>query len=151
MENQSQFDSFELQINETAIEYLRSSAKWSMFLSIMGFIGIGFMLLASVFMAFSGSIMGAATGGMGLGAMQGILAGVYIIMALLYFFPVYYLYKYALDMKNALNDKNNNLLTNSFGYLKSHHKFLGVSMIVIMSLYFLGIIGAIIFGISSKF
>jgi hypothetical protein len=56
MEDQSQFDSFELHINETAIEYLRSSAKWSMFLAIMGFIGIGLMILGALAIATIGSL-----------------------------------------------------------------------------------------------
>jgi hypothetical protein len=149
MEDKSQFDSFELQVNETAIEYLKSSAKWSLFLAIMGFVGIAFMIVGAVAIATVGSLTGAAMGG--IPEMQTGIALLYIVLALLYFFPVYYLYKYASDMKNALNQRDNVLLTNSFGYLKSHHKFLGVSMIVIISLYILVIIGMIIFGITSKF
>jgi succinate dehydrogenase hydrophobic anchor subunit len=87
----------------------------------------------------------------GIPGMQTGIAIIYIVMALLYFFPIYYLYKYASDMKNALNQKDNELLTNSLGHLKSHHKFLGVSIIVIMSLYALFIIGMIIFGLGSRF
>lgn len=147
MENQSQFESFELQLNQTAIQYLKESAKWSLFLAILGFIGIGFMLLAAIAM---GSIMssglGAATPMAGMG---GMLSGLYVVMALLYFFPVYYLYKYAADMKTALNTRNNELLTSALGYLKSHHKFLGISIIVIISLYILAIIGFVAFGMSS--
>jgi Family of unknown function (DUF5362) len=149
MEDQSQFDSFELHINETAIEYLRSSAKWSMFLAIMGFIGIGLMILGALAIATIGSLSGGVMGG--IPGMQTGIAIIYIVMALLYFFPIYYLYKYASDMKNALNQKDNELLTNSLGHLKSHHKFLGVSIIVIMSLYALFIIGMIIFGLGSRF
>ncbi len=149
MEDQSQFDTFELQVNETAIEYLRSSAKWSMFLAIMGFIGIGFMILGALAIATVGSLGGGMMGG--IPGMQTGIAIIYIVMALLYFSPIYYLYKYASDMKNALNQKDNELLTNSLGYLKSHHKFLGISIIVIMSLYALFIFGMIIFGIGSRF
>jgi hypothetical protein len=147
MENQSQFESFELQLNETAIQYLKESAKWSLFLAIMGFIGIGFMLLAAIVMGtMMSSALGAATPIAGMG---GMLSGVYVVMAILYFFPIYYLYKYAADMKTALNSRNNDLLTSALGYLKSHHKFLGISIIVVISLYILMIIGFVAFGMSS--
>ena len=149
MEEKSQFETFELQLNQTAVQYLKESAKWSLFLAIMGFIGIGFMIIAAISM---GTLMSSGLGsspGMGaMAGMGGILSGVYIVMALLYFFPIYYLYKYATDMKNALNSRNNDMLTGALGYLKSHHKFLGVSMIVIISLYILIFVGAIIFGMS---
>ncbi len=149
MEEKSQFETFELQLNQTAVQYLKESAKWSLFLAIMGFIGIGFMIIAAISM---GTLMSSGLGsspGMGaMAGMGGIFSGVYIVMALLYFFPIYYLYKYATDMKNALNSRNNDMLTGALGYLKSHHKFLGVSMIVIISLYILIFIGAIIFGMS---
>jgi hypothetical protein len=152
MEEHSEFDSFELQVNETAVEYLRSSAKWSQFLAIMGYIGIGLMVLAALAIFISGAALGSSMGSFGMfGAIQGILSGVYIVVALFYFFPVYYLYKYATDMKNALNERNNDLLTSSFGYLKSHHKFLGISVLVILSLYLLMIIGFVVLGVGSRF
>lgn len=136
MEENSQFETFELQLNQTAVQYLNESAKWSLFLAIMGFIGIAFMIIAAISM---GTLMSSRIGtspAMGaMAGMGGILSGVYLVMALLYFFPIYYLYKYATDMKNALNSRNNDMLTGALGYLKSNHKFLGVSMIVIISLY----------------
>lgn len=149
MENQSSFESFELHLNNEAVGALRESAKWSFFLSILGFIGIGFMVLAGLFM--STMMAGIPSGTMGsspFAAIQGVLGGVYIVMALLYFFPVFYLYKYASGMKTALSSNDSALLTNSLVYLKSHHKFLGVTAIVVISIYILMIIGFVVFGIS---
>ena len=48
MENQS------LELDQQAFEALRESAKWSMFLAIIGFIGIGLMVIAAIIM---GSVM----------------------------------------------------------------------------------------------
>jgi len=108
-------------------------------LAIMGFIGIGFMVIASFVMAALMSRL------MPYGS---LLSGVYILMAILYFFPIYYLYKYATTIKSSLFENNEEELANALGYLKSHHKFLGISVIVIISLYILIIIGVIAFGIS---
>ncbi len=139
MENQQN-----LELNEQAIDALRTSAKWSMFLAIMGFIGIGLMIIAALVMA---SVMSAIPSSPmnPLGNLKGYLTGVYLFMALLYFPPVYYLFKYATDMKTALLNSRSDMVGVALGYLKSHHKYLGISIIVVMSLYILFIIGIIIF------
>lgn len=140
MENQNN-----LQLNDQAIDALRESAKWSMFLAIIGFIGIGFMLIAAIFM---GSVMSMipnqAPSTNPFGMMKGFISVIYIVLAGLYFAPIYYLYKYASNMKSGLNFNNSDMVSNALVSLKSHHKFLGISIIVILSLYILLIIGMVI-------
>jgi hypothetical protein len=131
-----------IELNEIAIDALRVSAKWSLFLAIIGFIGIGLMIIGAIFLS---SIMGALPSkGNPIMAMKGIVSVIYIIFAALYFPPVYYLFKYATDMKIALQNRDSEDVGNALNYLKSHHKYLGVSMIVIMSLYVLMIIGLVV-------
>ncbi|HMI06586.1 MAG TPA: DUF5362 family protein [Flavobacterium sp.] len=147
MEENVSFGS-EMRLNSEALNFIRESAKWCYFLAIIGFVMIAFMLLAAVFM---GSIMsmGNALGGQSnamLGPMQGMLSVIYVVIAVIYFFPIYYLFKYASDMKAALGDQNEDLLTNAFGYLKSHHKFLGIMAIVVLSFYVLAFIGVALVG-----
>lgn len=111
-------------------------------ISILGFIGLGFMVIAAFFIMVAGaaSPFGAAGAvGMGIG---------YLVIALLYFFPIYYLYKYATQMKAALNESDNGGLTSAFENLKSHHKFLAITAIVVISLYILILLGAVVFGLS---
>ena len=137
MENQPN-----LELNEQAVDALRTSAKWSMFLSIMGFIGIGFMILGAIAMTSVMSMIPSSSMSP-FGNLKGIISGVYIVMAIIYFFPVYYLFKYASDMKNALLSSSSDMVGVALGYLKSHHKYLGISIIVIISLYIIFIIGMI--------
>ena len=145
MENQNN----EMKLNESAIAFLRESAKWSMFLAIIGFIGIAFMVVAGIFMGTIMSAIPAMGGGMSsspFAMMPGLMAGFYIVIAILYFFPIYYLFKYAQNTKVALQSANSDLLADALGYLKSHHKFLGIMMIIIISLYILiAIIGVVAF------
>lgn len=146
MENQS------IQLDQQAIEALRESAKWSMFLSILGFIGVGLMLIAAIVM---GSVMAmipvASNGGFNpLGAMKGFISVLYVVLAVIYFFPIYYLYKYASGMKNALNVGDSNLVSNALVSLKQHHKILGIMIIVLISLYIVTIIGILFFVISTS-
>ena len=139
-----------LELNELAINSLQTSAKWSSFLAIIGFIGLGFMLLAALLV---GSVFSAMPQEMGLEAnpMGGVLKYLplfYILIAVIYFFPVYYLYKYASEMNKAINLRNSESVAEALSYLKSHHKFLGIMTIVVISLYIIGMIAGALFAVS---
>jgi len=143
-----------LELNELSIDSLRVSAKWSTFLAIIGFIGLGFMLLAALLMGTAFSAIGEQPQLQGmhdLNPMMGFikfLPLLYILIAVIYFFPVYYLFKYASGMKRALDLRNPEMIANSLCYLKSHHKFLGIMTIVMISLYIIFFIGIMIFAAS---
>ncbi len=141
-------DQNKLSLNDLAVSALRESAKWCMFLAIIGFIFIGLMVVAGAFMAVAMSAIPDNTygGGMGMNpfmAIKSYLGGLYILMALVYFFPVYYLFNYAKGMKEALQSGNNDVLTTALVNLKSHHKFLGIFTIVMISVYVIGIIAMV--------
>jgi hypothetical protein len=141
MENQTN-----LELNAQAEDALRVSAKWSMFLAIMGFIGIGLMVLAAIFMTSAMSMVpDDVYGNSPFGAMKGFISIIYFFMAAIYFVPVYYLFKYAAGMKEALVVRNSDLVSDALVFLKSHHKFLGIMMIVLISLYILIIVGMVVY------
>lgn len=144
MENQNN-----LVLNDQAVAALRESAKWCLFLSILGFIGIAFMILGGLFMSAAMSVIPdnpAMGGGMNpFGAIKAYIGIMYIVIAALYFFPIYYLYKYATGTKRALESSNSEVLSDALVNLKSHHKFLGITAIVVISLYIVIIIGGLIF------
>ncbi|TPG40163.1 hypothetical protein [Flavobacterium pectinovorum] len=146
MEETSVFEKFELQLDQTARDFLKETAKWAYILSIIGYVGIGLMLLLAVFAGSIFSSMGSAMPGMGgLGGSFGIImAFVYVFIAAIYFFPIYYLNKFAVNAKRAFRDNDSEALTNALGYLKSHYKFIGILMLAIMVLYGLIFVVAIL-------
>jgi hypothetical protein len=136
METNSPFEQFEeLRIDRISREFLTETAKWANFLSILGFIGLGLMVIVSLFMF----VVGASNSFMPMGS--GIFVGIfYILIAGFYFVPINYLYKFSSNMKNALRTNNQASLTSSFEYIKSHYKFIGILTIVIMGIYILMIL-----------
>lgn len=142
MEEYSEIEEFELQLNESAKEFLRETAKWAYFLSILGYIGIGFIVLiaifAGAFFAFIGNLSREMNN---FGAMGGsFISSLYLLIAVFYFFPVYYLNKFASNAKIALRDNDSKSLAASFEYLKSHYKFIGIVSLIILCLYALIIV-----------
>ena len=136
----------ELTLSPGTIIFLRETRKWVNFLSILGFILIGLMVL---FGLFAGAIINAIPTGFsspaaGIGG--GLFGIVYIIMALLYFFPVFYLYKFGAKLKVALTNTDNAALELAFENLKSHYKFVGILTLIIFGFYFLSLVGFGIFG-----
>ena len=148
MENEKQTQNFENQLTSAAVGFLQESAKWSKFMAIIGFIGIGLMVLVSLFMAIGFSAMGASTMPE-LPFSMSVFSIIYVLFAAIYFFPVYYLYQYATKTSAALHSKNKQLLADGLENLKSHHKFLGIFTLIIISLYGFIFVFAILGGILS--
>ncbi|ULC60840.1 DUF5362 family protein [Flaviramulus sp. BrNp1-15] len=143
MEEKSAFDSFELEVNEEIKGFLKETSSWTYFLSIIGFIGLGFMVLGGVVMSFAGNFNkfpGDIAYGVGYSVGVGLA---YVFFALIYFFPILYLFKFSKNIKKALSLNNNDNLKMAFSSLKSHYKYMGIFVIVIISLYILIIIGAL--------
>lgn len=141
MEEKSAFESFELEVNEDIKGFLKEISKWTNFLSILGFVGLGLMVVAGVFLSFFSSLN--EFGGdfaYGLGYSMGV-GLFYVCIALIYFFPILYLFKFSKKMKNALKLNNNEDFKLAVANLKSHYKFMGIFAIVIISVYVLIFLG----------
>lgn len=130
---------FEDFFSEESKGYLMESAKWGRFLSILGFI----LLVILVVVAFSiGALLskfaqlpGGQNMGMVAAQMGTFLTIVYLAIAVLYFFPTYYLFKFSVKMIKALQTTDRSQLTSSFKNLKSMFKFWGIFSIVIVGFY----------------
>ena len=137
MEETSVFEKFELHLSQSAKDFLRETAKWAYIVSIIGFIGIAFLVLMALFAGTLFSTLGNTVPGMGVvGGSFGLIIGIiYFVLAAIYFFPVYYLNKFAVNAKKAFKDNDSEVLTNSFEYLKSHYKFIGIFTLSIVIIY----------------
>ena len=150
-DQKSSFDSFELQLTQQSLAFLKEIAKWATFLSIVGFIGLGFMLLAGIFVMAAGSKISEAQAAMGQASPfpMAAIGFVYLIASVLYFFPIMYLYKFASNTKDALASNNTEKLTAAFSNLKSHYKFLGILTIISIAFVILAFIFGIVAGVAA--
>ncbi len=139
-----------LVLNNQSISFLSEIAKWSQFLAIIGFIGIGFMVILALFAEVILNSFSAAYGGQqALG--YGFFTVTYLIAAFLYFFPVLYLFRFSTNLKSSLIAKNDDDLTLALEYLKSHYKFIGILTIVVLGSYLLLIIFSIMGMLAASF
>ena len=136
----------QLTITSGAKGFLTETSKWCKFLSILGFVGLGLLLLSSFFINTIYSNMSQASAmPFNLGIVMTI---VYVLIIAIYIFPIYYLYQFSIQLKKALISKDDETLASAFEMLKSHYKFTGVFSIIMLSIYVLagivGLMGAIV-------
>ena len=143
-------DNLQVQNDENLIidwrskEFLKETAKWTKFLAILGFVGIGLMVLGSLVMLFAPSSL-MSNGDFPFGGKIFMML-LYLAFAVLYYFPISYLYQFSENTKKAIENNDNNAIRDAFEFLKSHYKFMGILTIILLSFYaimiFIGLIGA---------
>ena len=142
---------FGLSIDPAAKMHLSEAARWARFLSIVGFVIIGLIVLVGI---FAGSILGTMMGNAGPaneygnprvtgGIMGSFLIVIYILVAALYFFPCLFLYRFATKMRTALAANDQDTLNTSFQNLKKLLRFMGIMTIIVLAFYAM----ALVFGL----
>lgn len=101
--------------------YLLEISKWGKFLAIVA--------IALIVISFITSIK------LDVGLSLGTFGVIYFALAILYYFPVKFLYKFLIQIKKGLESDNNQDITLGFENLKSLFKFTGILTIVILSIY----------------
>jgi len=129
-----------LTINNEINAYLVETTKWGKFLAIMGYIGMGLLVLAGLFVMVGFSALGEFAK---MPFPMGAFGIVYILIAVLYYFPVSYLQKFSDQAKQAVTMNDQGMLNSGFANLKSLFKFMGIFTIVVISLYALILVIAI--------
>lgn len=147
---------FSLQIDATIKNYLSETAKWGRFLSILGFICCGLLILLGLFFGtfFSRFSSGSAYGvnsPYATGYVAGMIWVFYLLAAILYFFPCLFLFRFSGKMKKALAANDQVDLTGAFQNLKSLFRFVGILTIIVLGLYVLGIVAAILVGTAGRY
>jgi hypothetical protein len=137
---------FQLNLDAQSKYFLTESAKWGKFLAVIGFIICGLIVLGGIFMISQLSENRTFNNYGYRNEFQGfgpVMIFVYILVAVIYFFPCLYLLRFSNHMKTALAGEDQANLVASFRNLKSMFKFVGVFTIILISLYILAFLIAV--------
>lgn len=85
----------EILLNLTSLRYLKSIKNWSFFFAILGFIGLGLMVILGVVM------IGVASYAPKTKFLVEFISIFNAVFAIVYFFPVLYLYKFSVKTESA--------------------------------------------------
>lgn len=125
-ENQS---ILELQVDETASKNLSDAARWAKFLSIIGFVGIGLMIIiclsfqARIVDALS-ELLPATTNGLT------FILTIMVIVAIIFGVLLYFLFRASILMKRGIETKNQEVFNNGLASLKAYFTMYGILTIL---------------------
>lgn len=134
---------FSLSIDPVTKEHLSETAKWARFLSVLGMV----FLVVGIIFGLSGiwftTLMDPMADEMGPSPSpaMGVFFAVYMfVIAVIWFFPLLYLFRFASRMRTALNGNDQQALNTSFQNLKMCIRFVGIVTIIALALTILGIV-----------
>lgn len=113
-------------------DYLLETSKWGKLLAIFGYVLIGIMILIAVVMMAGVSAVNRAFGAE---ISMGYMGFIYLVIALLYYFPTTYLYSFSNQVRQGLQSQEMGSITSAFQNLKSLFKFMGIFAIVMICFY----------------
>lgn len=131
-------------ISELALEMLRQTRPWVIFLGVLCFIGSALMLLVGVGVAIMGLVAASATSS----PATAFLGFIYIPLGLVYIYPGLKLVKYGSAIGRLVETRASFDLEDALTQQKSMWKFSGISAIVMIVLYILMFVIMIGVGVS---
>lgn len=121
------------EITERTAQIMHETKPWTTFLAVLGFVGIGFMVLAGVGVA----LMSLVTG-----QFSSVFVGlVYFVYAIIYAYPVLKLWNYSKAIGTLLSTRKDADLEIALDQQRAVWRFMGIVTIVGMVL---GLIGGIV-------
>ncbi|MFP5079639.1 hypothetical protein [Pedobacter sp. JCM 36344] len=141
-----------LTVTEDIRSFIYESSKWTKFLSIVGFVFTGLMIVLSLSVGAIMSSMNNMVGAQNnpyaaLGS--GFLTVLLLISAAIYFYPSFILFKFSTAAKQAVLYGDQESLSIAMGKMKSFFKFWGILLIVLLGFYALAILSAIVAGVGA--
>jgi len=124
-----------IECSQDALHHFSIMRKWTLFLSIVGFITIALMALCGVFMIVVINL-GENFLGEQYSQIPLTLLGIMVLLfCILYFFPSYYLLKFSGLVRQVLVTKNSYVLTSAIKYLKNFFQYIGILTLCMFGLY----------------
>jgi len=114
-----------LKLDAVGIVQLKQIRKWTALLSTLGFVFLALIVLISVVALVN-------MNGVGDNQRQLLTVVPLILMGVIYFFPIYYLWKFSKHSKEAIANNDTLKLSSALRYLKSHYKFMAILILVIV-------------------
>jgi hypothetical protein len=129
-----------LEIDHFIIRNLNTIRKWTLFLSIAGFISLGAVIVLGILTGTFLSVFSADGSGAGVKEMAGVL-GV-LGMSLVYMFPILFLFGFSKHAAKATIHNDQLELNKAFKSLKYFFGSLGIFTVILLAVYIASLIFA---------
>jgi len=131
MENLEEKPKIELEYE--TLKDLDRTRRWTMFLAILGFIGIGVLLIVGI---ITGVFLSVFNKGDTASSYPGWLVCIVIIAAsAIYFFPLLYMFRFSKFISGVVKTRNTDELKRAFKNLRSYFTYIGILVIALLVIY----------------
>lgn len=136
----------QIELSKYTIYQLKEIGNWTKFLGIAGFIFIGLLVILAFFLGSFMSKINPATQ-----VPSFVFTFIYLMMALVYFFPILFLFKFSMNLRRSLSSNDPAQMDSAFSNLNAHYKYIGILAIIILVIY--GLFGGMMlaFGMMNGF
>ncbi len=129
-----------IEIEQTTLNHLNTARKWAMFLAIMGFIFLGIMIVVGL---IAGTFLKAfSSGENNFGIRDSLMFIPIILIAVIYFFPVLFLFRFSKYISRSIKNLDKNYFHKAIKNLKYYFAYIGILIIIVLSIYFVILIVA---------
>ena len=129
-----------IEIGPEILDHLNSTRKWTTFLAVLGFIFLGLLLIAGL--ATSVFLKTFKTTEANMGIPESLMILLFIIIGFIYFFPVFILFRFSRNTRNAFQILDLNKLLKGFRNLRLYFTYIGILVIVVLTIYAVGLLFA---------
>jgi hypothetical protein len=129
-----------IELGSENLNNLNSTRKWAMFLSVLGFIFLGLMIVAGL--ATSLFLTTFKSQEANLGIPESLMIIIFIVIGAIYFFPVFFLFRFSKNTRDAIQNLDKLKLLKGFRNLRLYFTYIGIMVIVILSIYIMLLIFA---------
>ncbi len=129
-----------IEIEQGTLNYLNSIRKWAMFFAILGFIFLGLMIIIGI---AAGTFLSAFKSSDAVSAVpESLFIVIIVALALIYFFPVLFLFRFSKHTAIAVQTLAKEELHKAFKNLKAYFVYIGVLVIIALTIYVIALIVA---------
>jgi len=122
-----------IEISSEALENLNVTRRWTTFLSVLGFILIGLIIVAGIATSLFLTVF--KTQQTNLGIPESLLIVAFAAFGILCCFPVFFLFRFSKNIRDAIQNRNQRKLAKGFRYLRLFFAFFGILVILVISVY----------------
>ena len=141
-------------VSSAVVDQLAKTKGWTLFFSVMLWIGSGLMLFAGIALVGVGAVGGAAGAafdemGDEMGGRIGmiLMGALYIVLAIIYIYPALKLSKFSSRCSQLIYQPTETTLVGALNEMRAFWKFVGIWMIIFIALYPIVIIIAVAAGV----
>lgn len=129
-----------IEIGSEILNNLNSTRKWTTFLSVLGFIFLGLLIVAGL--TTSLFLTTFKTQEANLGIPESAMIIIFVVVGAIYFFPVFFLFRFSRKTRDAIQNLDSKKLLKGLNNLRLYFMYIGVMVIVVLSIYVVALIAA---------